>query len=246
MATTWHLWFSQPCQGRRDDAWTNPWHVNLTSCNSNLSCRCALIFFGSMSNYQQPGQYGQMPPQQQQFGAYPNNQMQQQQMPGMQQPLQSNAGTPAPQIPGGMNQNWVPGQASQSAYPQQPQMPPPTDMNGLNQSFNQMNVSNAQPYMPPTSQQQPQFQPQQQTIQPTIPDYVKLVDPRVMSATIGNMPANSQVISRTGLPMGLMIRPLMTTPEPLPLVNFGAQGVVRCKVPTILLVRTQLGASSPA
>ena len=31
-----------------------------------------------MSNYQQPGQYGQMPPQQQQFGAYPNNQMQQQ------------------------------------------------------------------------------------------------------------------------------------------------------------------------
>lgn len=180
-----------------------------------------------------------MPPQQQ-FGVpqFPGQQQQNYMQPpvqNMQQPL------PQPQFQGhapGMtdplqsqqHSAYPPAQQAYS-YPQAPGNQLSNNMGSLNQSFNQMSVSNAGPHMTPGAQfQAPQYSQQAPAVRPIIPEYVKQVDPDTMCTTLGSMPSSSQVISRTGLPMGVVIRPLAVPKDPLPLVNFGANGVIRCKV----------------
>jgi len=56
-------------------------------------------------------------------------------------------------------------------------------------------------------------------------------DPAYMQLTCGVLPATPQLAAATGVPLGACIHPLAELPgmEELPVVDFGAAGVVRCK-----------------
>ena len=58
--------------------------------------------------------------------------------------------------------------------------------------------------------------------------------PAYMAFTMGAMPVNAGVAAKSGLPFGLTVHPLAEGPGSLgkggiPIVNFGAAGVIRCK-----------------
>uniref|UniRef100_A0A7S1CB04 Protein transport protein SEC24 n=1 Tax=Bicosoecida sp. CB-2014 TaxID=1486930 RepID=A0A7S1CB04_9STRA len=56
-------------------------------------------------------------------------------------------------------------------------------------------------------------------------------DPAFMQVTVGAMGSTQSTTQKAGLPFGITLHPMCERPgvEPLPVVNFGAAGVVRCK-----------------
>ena len=54
---------------------------------------------------------------------------------------------------------------------------------------------------------------------------------RVMQMTVGAFPNSQSLAQRLGVPIGCLIQPLAQPPpdRPVPVVNFGSIGVVRCK-----------------
>ncbi len=76
-------------------------------------------------------------------------------------------------------------------------------------------------------------QPEPQEYLMTAPAYVRPCHNKYISLTVNAIPNTNSLRQRTGLPFGVIMRPLANTPageEAPPLVDFGATGVIRCKV----------------
>jgi len=54
-------------------------------------------------------------------------------------------------------------------------------------------------------------------------------DPAYMRMTCHAVPNSAELKKRWALPFGAVIHPMANTPEPVPVVNFGSAGVVRCR-----------------
>ena len=82
------------------------------------------------------------------------------------------------------------------------------------------------PPLMPGAPARPQGLPQ------VIPPYATACSPKYLAATVNAVPANLGVRARAQVPIGVVFRPLANPPasaEPLPVVHFGAAGVVRCR-----------------
>jgi len=69
----------------------------------------------------------------------------------------------------------------------------------------------------------------QQTKRPLIPDGVIPLDPKYLSLTVAAIPKTADVGGQAKLPLGVVVQPLAETGVEVPVVNFGALGVVRCE-----------------
>jgi protein transport protein SEC24 len=47
--------------------------------------------------------------------------------------------------------------------------------------------------------------------------------------TVGALPNSAATKARWGLPLGAIVQPMAVTSEPVPLVDFGASAIVRCR-----------------
>uniref|UniRef100_A0A7S0GUT4 Uncharacterized protein n=1 Tax=Amorphochlora amoebiformis TaxID=1561963 RepID=A0A7S0GUT4_9EUKA len=62
-----------------------------------------------------------------------------------------------------------------------------------------------------------------------VPDYVHVCDPNQFSLTAAALPSHTNTANRANVPLGVVLQPLAETESEVPVINFGAIGVVRCK-----------------
>ena len=107
-------------------------------------------------------------------------------------------------------------------------------VSGMSNQFGQMNMNTSVSQQP--QQPQPGFGGPQQSYQqhqpprPIVPDGVNPLESTFMSLTVNQLPPSKSSRASTKLPFGVVLQP-MKDPQvgSIPVVNFGAVGIVRCR-----------------